>query len=188
MYMTAAAVGLVVAYLMIKPEKPRNPVTPKPYGIFDDDGVLYNRDSVGKLHGTMPGITTSYDLMINAMEKYGPALTAGKRKLLKRHWVDLNGKQVEKLELDNKYDFMTYTEFGTVMHELGGGMRAVGNLAANDCVIIYAETAREWMLAAQGAYTQGLTVVTIYATLGEEGALFGINQVRATRNAHARPH
>ena len=35
------------------------------------------------------------------------------------------------------------------------------------------------MLSAQGAFTQGLTVVTIYATLGEEGLMHGVRQTKA---------
>ena len=41
---------------------------------------------------------------------------------------------------------------------------------------MYAETSRPWMMAAYACWRQGLTVGTIYATLGEDGALFGINQ------------
>ena len=49
-------------------------------------------------------------------------------------------------------------------------------LKALDTVVIYAETSRPWMIAAYACWRQGFTVGTIYATLGEEGALFGINQ------------
>ena len=49
-------------------------------------------------------------------------------------------------------------------------------LKAKDTVVIYAETSRPWMIAAYACWRQGFTVGTIYATLGEEGALFGINQ------------
>ena len=49
-------------------------------------------------------------------------------------------------------------------------------LKALDTVVIYAETSHPWMIAAYACWRQGFTVGTIYATLGEEGALFGINQ------------
>ena len=49
-------------------------------------------------------------------------------------------------------------------------------LKALDTVVIYADTSRPWMMAAYACWRQGFTVGTIYATLGEEGALFGINQ------------
>ena len=34
----------------------------------------------------------------------------------------------------------------------------------------------EWMLTAMACWRMGLTVVTIYATLGAEGALHGVTQ------------
>ena len=37
----------------------------------------------------------------------------------------------------------------------------------------------EWMLGAMAVWRQGLIAVTIYATLGEEGALHSINQARS---------
>ena len=47
--LTAAAV--VGAFLVLKhllAPKPRYPPAPKPYGVFDDEGILWNRDSVGE--------------------------------------------------------------------------------------------------------------------------------------------
>ena len=46
-------------------------------------------------------------------------------------------------------------------------------------MIIYAETQREWMLAAQAAFSQSLQVVTVYATLGEEGLIHGTTQTKS---------
>ena len=44
------------------------------------------------------------------------------------------------------------------------------------------------MIAAYACWRQGFTVGTIYATLGEEGALFGINQskCKAVVRQHAK--
>jgi len=175
----AAAVLLTLVMLGMMGAKPRFKPTPLPYGVFDEKGVLWHRDAVGKHHATLPSIATGYDIMKSACAKGGNNQTAGKRRIIKRHWVDFNGKKVEKLELSSDYEWMTYSQFNTAMHAVGSGMTEVASLAANDCVIIYAETAREWFLAAQGAFTQGLTVVTIYATLGEEGFTHGAAQTRA---------
>ena len=49
-------------------------------------------------------------------------------------------------------------------------------MTKGDTLVIYADTQQAWMMACYGAWRQGLVVGTIYATLGEEGALFGINQ------------
>ena len=81
--------------------------------------------------------------MAAACIKGGDKLTAGKRKLVQRHWVDLNGKQVEKLTLADEYDFMSYSTFGTIMHQIGSGLVAWAQCKPNDCIIIYAETCAE---------------------------------------------
>ena len=177
--MAAAAVLLTLILLGMLSSKPRFPQTPLPYGVFDEKGVLWHRDSVGTHKATLPGITTGYEIMKSACAKGGAMKTAGKRRIVKRHWVEHDGKKVEKLELSSEYEWMTYADFDTQMHAIGSGMVSLASLAANDCVIIYAETAREWFLAAQGAFTQGLTVVTIYATLGEEGFTHGAAQTKA---------
>ena len=83
----------------------------------------------------------------------------------------------EKLVLSPKFSFMSYAEYFQNVEQFGAGLKAkIPSLVAKDTVVIYAETSRAWMIAAYGAWRQGLTVGTIYATLGEEGALFGINQ------------
>jgi len=172
-----AAVVLTVAVTLLSGAKKIKQV-PLPYGVWENN-VLWNHLSVGKHKSSIDGALTAYDVMVNTCKKFPAALTAGKRPLVKRHWVDLNGKKVEKLELADSYDWITYQQFETTMTELGAGMTSLLSLKANDCIIIYAETAREWFLAAQGAFSQGLTVVTIYATLGEEAFMHGAAQTKA---------
>ena len=70
-----------------------------------------------------------------------------------------------------------YSEYFDICDSFGAGLQQkIPALAKGDTVVIYAETQREWMQAAYGIWRQGLVVGTIYATLGEDGALFGINQ------------
>ena len=44
---------------------------------------------------------------------------------------------------------------------------------------LLAETSQEWMIAAQAALGCGLTITTVYATLGHEAMLHGLNQTEA---------
>merc|ERR1719199_2174767 len=46
-------------------------------------------------------------------------------------------------------------------------------------IVIYAETERDWLVCAFAAWFNNAQVVTIYATLGEEGAIHGINETEA---------
>ncbi len=52
-------------------------------------------------------------------------------------------------------------------------------LAKGTPVVIYAETKTDWMIAAQAVFRQGCSVVTIYATLGQDGVKHGVNQTEA---------
>lgn len=44
---------------------------------------------------------------------------------------------------------------------------------------LLAETSQEWMIAAQASMTCGLTLTTVYATLGHEAMLHGLQQTEA---------
>ena len=107
MVLTAVAGALLAVYLSntLKP-KPRYTPRPKPWAAFDSKGVLWNSTSTGLTTGkpqdrleAFPDADNAYAIMAAACVKGGDRLTAGKRKLIQRHWVDLNGKQVEKLTL-----------------------------------------------------------------------------------------
>lgn len=145
--------GIILISILSKP-KPRFPVMPRPFAVFDEHGILWNRDAVGKPQTRTlryPNASTSYELMQAACKAGGSELTAGKRRLKKRHWVEHQGRQVEKLEFEDHYDFWTFTELAELMGAVGSGLASVTKFKNNDSIIIYAETAREWFLAAQGA-------------------------------------
>ena len=92
----------------------------------------------------------------------------------------------EKLRMAPNYEWMTYSEYFKTADSLGAGLaEAIPGLKANDTVVIYADTQRDWMLAAYACWRQGYVVGTIYATLGAEGAEYGINQSGC--KAHAPP-
>ena len=152
----------------------------KPYGKLDANGVLWCADTVGELKTTpIPGVATVYDILQYSVKKYAKHDALGKRPLLERHYEEVGGREVEKLTFANEFTWITYAAFGQVISALGAGMAGMAKLKPNDCVIIYAETQREWMLACQAAFTQGLTVVTVYATLGEEGLIHGTSQTKS---------
>ena len=148
MMLYATVGGLAVIVLLnLLPSKKGFPAPPKPWAQFDEYGVLWNRNSSGLRTGVpqdnltaFPEADNAYAVMSAACVKGGDRLTAGKRRLIQRHWVDLNGKQVEKLTLADEYEFMTYKSFGETMHHVGAGLVAWGKCKPNDCIIIYAET------------------------------------------------
>ena len=61
----------------------------------------------------------------------------------------------------------------------GRGMRELG-LRAKDNVVLFAETRAEWLIAANGCMKQNMTLVTLYATLGDDALIHGINETEVT--------
>jgi len=59
------------------------------------------------------------------------------------------------------------------------GVRELG-VQPKDKVVIFAETRAEWMIAAHGLFKQNCTIATIYATLGEDGVIHGVNETEVS--------
>lgn len=85
-----------------------------------------------------------------------------------------NGRVFKKLRL-GEYKWRTYIETELQAQYFGKGMRELG-VNPHDKVGMFAETRAEWMLSAHGMFKQSCTIVTIYATLGEEGITHGVNE------------
>jgi long-chain acyl-CoA synthetase len=88
--------------------------------------------------------------------------------------VQPDGKLFKKYKLGS-YKWLNFIEAEAQMKFFGKGMREVG-VNPRDQVVIFAETRAEWMIAAHGLFKQSCTIVTIYATLGEEGITHGITE------------
>jgi len=141
-------------------------------GTVDENGILWKSTQPGAFTDSFGSASNLYETLVASAKANGSSPAAGQRPVTATHMV----KGFEKYEL-GVYDFMTYTDYFTAVESLGSGMTAaIPGMTKGDTVVIYAETQRAWMLAAYAAWRQGLVVGTIYATLGEEGALFGINQ------------
>ena len=57
----------------------------------------------------------------------------------------------------------------------GRGLRELG-LKAKENVVLFAETRAEWLITANGCMKQNMPLVTLYATLGDEALVHGINE------------
>lgn len=88
--------------------------------------------------------------------------------------VQPNGKVFKKYKMGD-YKWRNYIETEQEATHFGRGMRELG-MEPRDKVVLFAETRAEWMIAAQGLFKQSVTLVTIYATLGEEGVTHGVNE------------
>ncbi|KAL7015168.1 hypothetical protein ACKWTF_016317 [Chironomus riparius] len=85
-----------------------------------------------------------------------------------------DGKTFKKYRM-GIYKWRTYDEVNVEASNFGKGLRELG-VNPKDRIVIFAETRAEWMIAAHGLFKQNCTVCTIYATLGEDGIAFGVNE------------
>ena len=74
-----------------------------------------------------------------------------------------------------EYKFTTYQESYNRIEGIGRGLLSL-ETKLNDKILIFSETRSEWLLTAFAAFRHGLTVVTLYSTLGEEAVKHGINE------------
>lgn len=147
-------------------------------GIVDGNGVLWKATKVGSFNATIDGVTSAWVALEKRCAETPKKLCVGKRPVLTR---ELEDGKFEKFTL-GPYEYLTCEEYIARVHNFGRGLLSVcgKELMETKYVVVYAETQLEWMLSAYAAWRQGLTVVTIYATLGPEGTEFGLNQTKAS--------
>lgn len=88
--------------------------------------------------------------------------------------VQSNGRIFKKYKM-GEYKWRSFIETELQAKYFGRGMRELG-VQPKDRVVLFAETRAEWLIAAHGLFKQNVTVVTIYATLGEDGITHGVNE------------
>lgn len=98
--------------------------------------------------------------------------------------VQPNGRVFKKYIM-GEYKWRTYIEVEQQAAHFGRGLRELG-VQPKDKVVMFAETRAEWTIAAHGLFKQSCTIVTIYATLGDDGVTHGVNEteVRTIITSH----
>ena len=89
---------------------------------------------------------------------------SGTRELLSEvDEVQPNGK-VFKKAIFGEYKWMTFQEVGDRVESMAKGLTELGVRRA----AIYMETRADWMIAVQACFRHNISVVTVYATLGQD--------------------
>ncbi|XP_066339007.1 long chain acyl-CoA synthetase 8-like [Miscanthus floridulus] len=121
------------------------------------------------------GATTMAALFEMASKKYSRRRCIGMRKLIKREFVESSdGRKFEKLHL-GEYEWDTYAEAFNRACNFASGLIKMGH-DLDSHAAIFSDTRSEWIIAAQGCFRQNLTVVTIYASLGEDALVHSLNE------------
>ncbi|XP_043470608.1 long-chain-fatty-acid--CoA ligase 3 isoform X1 [Leptopilina heterotoma] len=85
-----------------------------------------------------------------------------------------NGRVFKKYKM-GEYKWKSFMEVEKLASSFSRGLRVLG-LTAKKNIVIFAETRAEWMIAAHACFKQNLSVVTIYATLGDDAIAHGVNE------------
>ncbi|KAI0230967.1 Long-chain-fatty-acid--CoA ligase 4 [Lamellibrachia satsuma] len=143
----------------------------------NDGGAPYRSvDSFDHLTTSpFPDCVTLDDLFKQAVRRFGSQNCFGTREVLSEtEQLQENGKRFKKLML-GQYHWMTFEEVQHRVDSFGQGLLALG-LLPRQYVLLFAETRAEWMIAVQAAFKYNFPVVTLYATLGDEAIVHGINE------------
>jgi len=125
------------------------------------------------------GATTMAALFEMASKKYSLRRSLGTRKLINREFVEsADGRKFEKLHL-GEYQWDTYAEAFNRACNFASGLIKMGHKLDSHAAI-FSDTRAEWIIAAQGCFRQNLTVVTIYASLGEDALVHSLNETQVS--------
>ncbi|KAB1209104.1 Long chain acyl-CoA synthetase 8 [Morella rubra] len=125
------------------------------------------------------GATTMAALFEQSCKKNSQNRYLGTRKLISKEFITASdGRKFEKVHLGD-YEWQTYGDvFGRVCNFASGLVRLGHNLDSR--AAIFSETRAEWFMALQGCFRQSITVVTIYASLGEDALIHSLNEAQVS--------
>jgi long-chain acyl-CoA synthetase len=150
--------------------------------VADDESHRVNVEYKNKLKNSpVNGVTTLHELAVYACKTFGHCNAMGQREYLGQH----NAK-VKKF---GEVSFRTYDQVKDASFKFGASLRAAGLVPSPDkatldqhttpCTLaIFENTCSEWMIGALGAFTQSVSVTTVYATLGMDAVIDSINEGR----------
>ncbi|KAK1272947.1 Long chain acyl-CoA synthetase 8 [Acorus gramineus] len=131
------------------------------------------------------GATTMAALFEQSCEKHREHRFLGTRRLIGREFLEgKEGKKFEKVHF-GEYRWRSYGESFKSACDFASGLAGLGcgggGGGGDDCrAAIFSETRAEWLIAFQGCFRQNITVVTIYASLGEEALIHSLNETKVS--------
>ncbi|XP_057461651.1 long chain acyl-CoA synthetase 8-like [Actinidia eriantha] len=125
------------------------------------------------------GATTMAALFEQSCKKHSREQFLGTRKLISRDFVTASdGRKFEKLHL-GEYQWETYGQVFDRACNFASGLVKLGH-DVDTRVAIFSETRAEWLIAFQGCFRQNISVVTIYASLGEDALIHSLNETQVS--------
>ncbi|XP_042979176.1 long chain acyl-CoA synthetase 9, chloroplastic [Carya illinoinensis] len=177
-YIVGVLVPIVVTLLL------RNSKNSKKRGLLVDVGgevgyAIRNCRFTSPVQTAWDGISTMAELFEHSCKQNQYKNFLGTRKLISREIeVTEDGRSFEKLHLGD-YEWLTYGRAFEAVCNFASGLAQLGH-KKEERVAIFADTREEWFIALQGCFRRNVTVVTIYASLGEEALCHSLNETEVT--------
>ena len=76
-----------------------------------------------------------------------------------------------------RYTWQTYDEVFKRVDDVSYGLYTI-DVRPLEKILIYADTCAEWLITALACFKTSLPIVTLYTNLGDDGVIYGINQVQ----------
>ena len=125
------------------------------------------------------GIETMHECFNFAVKLHSHKRMVGTRKLLaKSNEEQPNGKVFEKWEM-GEYEWQSYLQVDEMANNFGKGLRELG-LNPMERICIFAETKADWLVCALGCFKQTFPLVTLYANLGDDAIVHGVNETEVS--------
>uniref|UniRef100_A0A2P2HY61 long-chain-fatty-acid--CoA ligase n=1 Tax=Hirondellea gigas TaxID=1518452 RepID=A0A2P2HY61_9CRUS len=144
----------------------------------NDSEVIYRAEAKVtdlEVEFTRKNITTLKEALDLAFKKHAHKKALGTRKIFKEtDEVQKNGKVFKKYEMGD-YSWLSFAEMDEMSFWFGRGLRLHGHKPQEN-LVIFSESRYEWLVCAAGAFRQNIAVCTLYATLGDDAVVHGINE------------
>ncbi|PQM37518.1 long chain acyl-CoA synthetase 9 chloroplastic [Prunus yedoensis var. nudiflora] len=178
LYLVGALVPLVLTLILHKSKKATKRGLPVNVG-GEPGFTIRNRRFTSPVETLWEGISTLAELFEQSSKRFQDRRFLGTRALISREVeVSKDGRSFEKLHLGD-YEWLTYGKAFEVVRNFASGLAQLGH-KKEERVAIFADTREEWFIALQGCFRRNVTVVTIYASLGEEALCHSLNETEVT--------
>ncbi|KAK8934619.1 hypothetical protein KSP39_PZI014586 [Platanthera zijinensis] len=125
------------------------------------------------------GVTTITELFEQSCKQFPNKPLFGTRKHISTEIEkSQDGRSFEKLHLGN-YEWLSYAQTFSIVCNFASGLIQLGH-KKEERVALFAETQAEWQIALQACFRQNITVVTMYASLGEGALCHSLNETEVT--------
>nr|AJQ20631.1 Long-Chain Acyl-CoA Synthetase [Salvia miltiorrhiza] len=176
-YYVGAIIPILLTLLVRSTKKEKKRGLPADVG-GEQGYAIRNYRFTSPVESAWDGVTTLAELFEQSCKKYSNRRLLGTRKLIARSVEISDGKSFEKLHL-GEYEWLSYGQaFESVCH-FSSGLVQLGH-QKGERAAIFADTREEWFIALQGCFRRNITVVTIYASLGEEALCHSFNETEVT--------